>query len=251
MNKTAIVTGGSRGLGKEMALKIAEKCLDVIITYRSEKELAEAVVKEIQSKGSKATAFQLDTSENHTFDAFIEKVKTYLKETKGSEHFDYLVNNAGLGSYQNILESTEEEFDAMVNVHLKGVYFLTQKSIPFINKGGGIINVSSGLARFAIPGYSAYAMMKGGVEIFTNYLAKELGPKGISANTVAPGAIETDFQGGAVRDNKELNEYMASTIALGRVGLPRDIGGAVAFLCTEDARWINAQRIEISGGQNI
>lgn len=251
MNKTAIVTGGSRGLGRNMALSIADRGIDVIITYHSKQEEAHAVVKEIQEKGQKAAAFQLNTSENSTFDAFFEKVAAYLQQEKGNSNFDFLINNAGTGNYQPITETTEEQFDAMANIHLKGVYFLTQRAIPFINKGGRIVNISSGLARFALPGYSAYAIMKGAIEVFTTYLAKELGPKGIAANVVAPGAIETDFQGGAVRDNKQLNEYITSTIALGRAGLPQDIGGVVAFLCTEEARWINAQRIEVSGGQNI
>lgn len=251
MNKTAIVTGGSRGLGKNMALSIADKGIDVIVTYQSKQEEAQAVVKEIQAKGHKAAAFQLDISEISTFDSFVEKVTAYLQEEKGSTNFDFLINNAGTGNYQPITETTEEQFDAMANIHLKGVYFLTQKAIPFINKGGRIVNISSGLARFALPGYSAYAIMKGAIEVFTTYLAKELGPTGIAANVVAPGAIETDFQGGAVRDNKQLNEHIASTISLGRTGLPEDIGGVVAFLCTEEARWINAQRIEVSGGQNI
>ena len=251
MSKTAIVTGGSRGLGKNMALKIAEKGIDVVITYQSNKEKAEEVVQEIVSKGQKAVAFQLDTSKTGTFDAFIEKVTTYLRETKGSRNFDFLINNAGIGIGNPIADTTEGDFDLLVNIHLKGVYFLTQKAIPFLNKGGRIVNISSGLARFSLPGYSAYAMMKGAIEVFTRYLAIELGTKGISANTIAPGAIETDFQGGAVRDNKQLNEYVSNSTALGRVGLPEDIGGAVAFLCTEEGRWVNAQRIEISGGQNI
>lgn len=251
MSKTAIITGGSRGLGKNMALKIAEKGTDVIITFQDNKEKAEEVVQEIRSKGQRAAAFQLDTTKTGAFDDFFKKVTAYLEETKGSPNFDFLINNAGTGLGKPFPDTTEEDFDSMLNVHLKGVYFLTQKAIPFVNKGGRIVNVSSGLTRFAGPGYSAYAMMKGAVEVFTRYLAKELGAKGISANTIAPGAIETDFQGGAVRDNKEVNDYIASATALGRVGLPEDIGGVVAFLCTKEARWVNAQRIEVSGGQNI
>lgn len=251
MKKTAIVTGGSRGLGKNMALKIAEKGIDVIITYRGNKENAEEVVQEIQAKGQASVAFQLNTTKTATFDPFIEEVTNYLKETKGSPNFDFLINNAGIGIGKPIVDTTEEEFDSLYNVHLKGVYFLTQKAIPFINNGGRIVNVSTGLARFALPGFSAYAMMKGGIEVFTRYLAKELGSKGIAVNTIAPGATETDFQGGVVRDNKQVNDHIAATVALGRVGLPEDIGGVVAFLCSEEGRWVNAQRIEISGGQNI
>lgn len=251
MSKTVLITGGSRGLGKNMALKIADKGMDVIITYHSSKDKAEEVVKAIQSKGQKAVAFQLDTTRTVSFDDFMSKVTTYLQEENGSPNFDFLVNNAGTGCYQPITDTPEDNFDDMVNIHLKGVYFLTQKAIPHINAGGGIINLSSGLARFSLPGYSAYAMMKGGIEVFTRYLAAELGPKGINANTVAPGAIATDFMGGAVRDNKQVNDHIASVTALGRVGLPNDIGGVVAFLCTEEAHWINAQRIEVSGGMNI
>lgn len=251
MNKTAIVTGASRGLGKNMAIKLAEKGVDVIITYHSQKEKAEAVAEEIRAKGQNCAAFQLDTANIESFDAFINKITTYLTERNGSPHFDFLVNNAGIGIGQPIIDTSEDEFDLLVNIHLKGVYFFTQKAIPFIKNGGRIVNVSTGLARFALPGYSAYAMMKGAIEVFTRYLAKELGEKGITANTVAPGAIETDFQGGVVRDNKQINDYIAASTALGRVGLPEDIGGVVAFLCTEDGRWVNAQRIEISGGQSI
>lgn len=251
MNKTAIVTGGSRGLGKDMALKIAEKGNDVVITYHSNKDKAQEVVDQIKAKGQNAAAFQLDTTNTDSISSFINQVTDYLQKTNGSPNFDYLINNAGIGNHQMITDTTEEAFEHLVNVHLKGVYFLTQKVIPYINEGGRIVNVSTGLARFALPGYSAYAMMKGAIEVFTRYLAVELGEKGIGANTIAPGAIETDFLGGTVRDNKQVNDYIASTTALGRVGLPEDIGGAVAFLCSEDARWINAQRIEISGGQNI
>lgn len=251
MNKTAIVTGGSRGLGKDMALKIAEKGNDVVITYHSNKDKAQEVVDQIKAKGQNAAAFQLDTTNTESISAFINQVTDYLQETNGSPNFDYLINNAGIGNHQMITDTTEDAFEHLVNVHLKGVYFLTQKVIPNINEGGRIVNVSTGLARFALPGYSAYAMMKGAIEVFTRYLAVELGEKGIGANTIAPGAIETDFLGGTVRNNKQVNDYIASTTALGRVGLPEDIGGAVAFLCSEDARWINAQRIEISGGQNI
>ena len=248
--KIALVTGGSRGLGRNMALRIAEKGLDVILTYHSKQEEAQDVVTAIENRGRKAVAFQLNVGEITTFDAFINDVKSYLGEINAS-HIDYLVNNAGIGIHATFAETTERQFDRLFNIHLKGSYFLTQKVLPLLADGGGIINVSSGLARFALPGYSAYGAMKGGVEVMTRYLAKELGSRQIRANTVAPGAIETDFGGGAVRDNEALNKMVASSIALGRAGLPEDIGGVVAFLCTDDARWINAQQIEISGGQNI
>lgn len=251
MSKIAFVTGGSRGLGKDMVLRIAEKGLDVVLTYKSNKEEAAKVVEAIEAKGQKAFAVQLDTSEIDSFDAVIAEIKTTLKEKRGKETIDYLVNNAGIGLGNSITQTTEEQFDTLSNIHLKGVFFLTQKLIPILNPGGGIINVSSGLARFCMPGYAAYAMMKGGIEVFSRYLAKELGSKGIRANTIAPGAIETDFGGGAVRDNEQYNKAVASATALGRAGLPEDIGSVVAFLCTEEARWINAQRIEVSGGMNI
>lgn len=246
--KIALVTGGSRGLGKNSALKIAEKGLDVIITYKNSKEEADAVVKEIQSMGRKAIAFQLDTTDTKSFDAFVQNVTAHLKENTGSPNIDFLINNAGTALYSPIMETTEEKMDEMFNIHFKGVFFLSQKLLPLMNEGGGIINISSGLARFALPGSSVYGSMKSAVEMLTKYMAKELGPRKIKANVVAPGAIETDFGGGRTRDDKQVNAMIASATALGRVGLPDDIGGVVAFLCTEDAGWINAQRIEASGG---
>ncbi len=246
--KIALVTGGSRGLGKNSAIKIAQKGLDVIITYRSNQEEADRVVGEIQALGRKAIAYQLDTKDIKSFDAFIKQVGDHLEENTGSRNIDYLVNNAGTGLYSPITEVTEEQLDDMVDIHFKGVFFLTQKFLPFINNGGGIINVSSGLARFALPGSSVYGSMKAGVEMLTRYMAKELGARKIKANVVAPGAIETDFGGGRTRDDEHVNALVASNTALGRAGLPDDIGGVVAFLCTKDAGWINAQRIEVSGG---
>lgn len=246
--KIALVTGGSRGLGKNMALHIAKKGLDVILTYNSKKNEAQEVVAEIEKIGQKAVALQLNVAEVSTFDSFYSEVNQALKQNFNREKFDFLVNNAGIGIYAPFAETTEEQFDTLVNIQLKGTFFMAQKALPLLADGGGIINVSTGLARFSLPGYSAYATMKGGVETLTKYQAKELGARGIRANVVAPGAIETDFGGGVVRDNSEVNAHIASTTALGRVGLPNDIGGVVAFLCTDDARWINAQRIEVSGG---
>jgi NAD(P)-dependent dehydrogenase (short-subunit alcohol dehydrogenase family) len=246
--KIALVTGGSRGLGKNSALKIAQKGLDVIITYKSSKEEADHVVEEIQALGRKAIAYQLDTKDIKSFDAFIKQVGDHLEENTGSRNIDYLVNNAGTALYSPITEVTEEQLDDMVDIHFKGVFFLTQKFLPFINNGGGIINVSSGLARFALPGSSVYGSIKAGVEMLTKYMAKELGARKIKANAVAPGAIETDFGGGRTRDDEHVNAIVAGNTALGRAGLPDDIGGVVAFLCTEEAGWINAQRIEVSGG---
>lgn len=249
--KIALVTGGSRGLGKNMALAIANKGIDVVLTYHSNKEEAEKVVSEIRSLGQKAVAFQLDTRNVSSFDNFIKQVTEHLQKETGSPNFDFLINNAGTSLYVPIKEVTEEQLDDTFNIHYKGVFFLTQKSLPFLNDGGGIVNVSTGLVRFALPNYSVYSSMKGAIEVFTHYLAKELGARKIRANSVAPGAIETDFGGGVVRDTKDLNDYIAGITALGRVGLPDDIGGVVAFLCTDDARWVNAQRIEVSGGQAI
>ncbi len=250
-SKIALLSGGSRGLGRDMAINLAKKGIDVVLTYNSNKQKADEVVTEIQSLGQKAAAFQLDTSNVKLFDDFLKQVTNYLNEQNGSPNFDFLVNNAGTALYAPFAESTEEQLDEMINIHYKGVFFLTQKALPFINNGGRIINISSGLARFSNPGSSAYGSMKGAIEVLTRYLAKELGPRGIAANVVAPGAIETDFGGGRVRDNEDINQHIASVTALGRVGLPDDIGGVVAFLCTEDARWINAQRIEVSGGMNL
>jgi NAD(P)-dependent dehydrogenase (short-subunit alcohol dehydrogenase family) len=250
-NKIALVTGGSRGLGKNMSLALAKKGIDVILTYHSNKEGADKVVAEIQSLGQKAAAFRLDTSSTKMFDDFVKQTTAYLQEHTGSPKFDFLINNAGTALYSLVSETSEQQLDGIFNIHYKGVFFLTQKFLPFINDGGGIINVSSGLARLTFPGSSVYASMKGAVEILTRYLAKELGSRKIRVNVVAPGAIETDFGGGRTRDNKAINTHIANLTALGRVGLPDDIGGVVAFLCTEDSYWINGQRIEISGGQAL
>jgi NAD(P)-dependent dehydrogenase (short-subunit alcohol dehydrogenase family) len=251
-NKIALVTGGSRGLGREMALSLAKKGLDVIVTYHSNKSEAEKVITAIERSGQNATALQLDVSDYSAYEPFLSNsVNRVLKEKFNAEKFDFLINNAGSGIHAPFSSTTFEQFQNMVNVHLMPAYFLSQYSLKYMNDGGGIVNISSGLARFASPGYSAYATMKGAVETLTRYQAKELGQRKIRVNVVAPGAIETDFGDGHVRDNKDLNQFIASQTALGRVGLPDDIGNVVAFLCTEEARWINAQRIEVSGGQMI
>ncbi|MBL7879938.1 MAG: SDR family oxidoreductase [Chryseobacterium gambrini] len=246
--KIALITGGSRGLGRNSAIKIAQKGLDVILTYKSNKEEADRAVEEIQSLGQKAIAYQLDTKEVKSFDAFVKTVGDHLEENTGSRNIDYLINNAGTALYCPIPEVSEEQLDDMVDIHFKGVFFLTQKFLPFMNEGGGIINVSSGLARFALPGSSVYGSMKAAIDMLTKYQAKELGARKIKSNVVAPGAIETDFGGGRTRDDKNINTMVANNTALGRAGVPDDIGGIVAFLCTEEARWINGQRIEASGG---
>ncbi|WP_130734942.1 SDR family NAD(P)-dependent oxidoreductase [Flavobacterium sp. J27] len=250
-NKIALVTGGSRGLGKNMVVSLAKKGIDVIFTYHSNEVEAKKVVTEIEQLGQKAASIQLDTSKSNTFDTFKNSLVTVLKENFQAEKIDFLINNAGIGIHASFEETTEEQFDLLFNIHLKGVYFLSQKLVPILQDGGGIVNVSTGLARFTTPGYAAYATMKGGIEVLTRYQAKELGARRIRVNTIAPGAIETDFGGGVVRDNKDLNQFLSSVTALGRVGLPDDIGGIVAFLCTDEASWINGQRIEISGGMML
>lgn len=248
----ALITGGSRGLGRSAVLKLAERGVDIILTYKSKADAAQATVAGVQARGRQAVALQLDMGDSSGFQAFADQVSAVLGATWQRADFDYLVNNAGMGSdHASVIETTEEAFDLMFNVHLKGTFFLTQKLLPLIRDGGRILNTSSGLARFALPGYAAYAAMKGGVEVLTRYMAKELGPRHISVNTIAPGAIETDFGGGRVRDNAQLNAFIASQTALGRVGLPDDVGNAVAALLTDPSGWINAQRIEISGGMLI
>lgn len=246
--RIALVTGASRGLGRNAALHIARAGIDVILTYRSHAAEAQAVVAEIEALGRRAVALPLDVAHSGTFAAFAQQVRAALQTHWQRERFDFLVNNAGIGIHTPFLETTEAQFDELVAIHLKGVFFLTQKLLPLLNDGGRILNVSSGLARFALPGYAAYGAMKGAVEVLTRYLAKELGPRGIAVNVVAPGAIETDFGGGAVRDNEQLNAFIAAQTALGRVGLPDDIGGVVAALLGPGTGWINAQRIEASGG---
>jgi NAD(P)-dependent dehydrogenase (short-subunit alcohol dehydrogenase family) len=250
-NTIALVTGGSRGLGKSMALHLADHGTDVIVTYRSGKEEAARVVQEIEKKGRRAAALQLDVGDARSFGSFAESVRAELGRIWKRDRFDHLINNAGVGVHATFAETTEEQVDELYRIHLKGPFLLTQKLLPLIADGGRIVNVSSGLARFTLPGYSAYASMKGAVEVLTRYMAKELGARGIAVNTIAPGAIETDFGGGTVRDNPEVNKLIASMTALGRVGLPDDVGGAVAMLLAPESRWINGQRIEVSGGQGI
>ena len=244
----ALVTGASRGLGKNTALHLARRGVDVILTYNASADEAHAVVKEIEALGRRAVALQLDVSQSSGFDAFTAAVKQALGQVWQRERFDYLVNNAGTGIDAAFAETTEAQFDSMMAIHLKGPFFLTQKLLPLLNDGGRIVNLSSGLARFAMPGKAAYAAMKGGIEVLTRYLAKELGARGIAVNTVAPGAIATDFGGGVVRDNPQMNAAIASQTALGRVGLPDDIGGAISMLLEADNRWVTGQRIEVSGG---
>ncbi len=250
-SKIALVTGGSRGLGEDMAINLAKKGLDVVLTYRSNKEEGDNTVKEIESLGQKAYALQLDVADIGSFDAFVDQVKKVVSSHFGADHIDFLINNAGIGINAPITETTEEQFDTLVDIHFKGAFFLTQKVLPLMADGGGIVNISSGLARFSFPGYSVYGSLKAAMEALTRYQAKELGARKIRSNVVAPGAIETDFGGGTNKNDEDKRAAIANFTALGRVGIPSDIGGVVAFLCTDDAKWVNAQRIEVSGGMMI
>jgi NAD(P)-dependent dehydrogenase (short-subunit alcohol dehydrogenase family) len=247
----ALVTGGDRGLGKSMALHLAGRGVDVVLTYRTGAAEAAALVKQIETMGRVALALPLDVGDLRGFAGFAETLRAELGRRFGRERLDYLVNNAGVGIHAAFAETSEAQFDTLMNVHLKGPYFLTQRLLPLIADGGRILNVSTGLARFTMPGYSAYAAMKGGVEVLTRYLAKELGPRRITVNTLAPGAIETDFGGGTVRDNPAVNQMVASQTALGRVGRADDIGAVVALLLSPESQWLNGQRLEASGGMYL
>ncbi len=250
-SKIALVTGGSRGLGKDSAIQLAKKGFHIILTYQTKREFADEVVKEIENIGQKAFALPLDISTTAGFNQFANEVKDILDTQFDSAKLDALVNNAGIGINQSFETTTEETLDTMTNIHFKGPYFLTQKLLPLLNDGSSIVNTSSGLARFSFAGYSAYGAMKAAIDSLSRYQALELGSRKIRVNSIAPGAIETDFGGGVVRDISDLNQHIASETALGRVGLPDDIGSVVAFLCSEDSKWINAQRIEVSGGYKI
>lgn len=249
--KIALVTGASRGLGKSMAINLAKKQIDVIITFRNNAEEAQQTVEEIKQLGRKAVALQLNMSDFNSLDSFMQQLLQTLQSEWNTNAFDFLINNAGMGATVPFEKVTEELFDEFLNVHFKGVYFLTQKCVQHMNTGGRIINISSGTTRFSNPGYSVYASMKGAIEVLTKYLAKELGAKGIGANVVAPGPIETDFNNAAIRSNPQMKERLSSLSPFGRVGYADDIGSVVAFLCTEEAKWIDGQRIEVSGGINV
>lgn len=250
-SKIAIVTGGSRSLGRSIALNLAKNGIDVILTYNRNKAAAEAVVDEIKSAKRKAFAVQLDISKSHTFELFTQEIKAVLEKKWRSETFNFLINNANIGISAPLNEVTELQFDELMNVQLKGPFFLTQNLLPLITDGGRIINISTALTRFTLPGYGAYATMKGGVEVLTKYMAKELGPRGITVNVVAPGAVEMNPEGENVLDSDIINQFMASQTALGRIGKPEDIGNVIAMLISDEAQWVNAQRIEASGGMFI
>lgn len=251
MRKIALITGGSRGLGKHTALALAAQGCDIILTYQQNRSAADEVMAAIQACGTRAVALPLDVGRSQDFAAFAARIAEVLPQQFGRTQFDYLVNNAGIGIHAAFADTSEAQFDQLMQIHLKGPFFLTQTLLPLLADGGRIVNLSSGLARFALPGFAAYAMMKGGIEVMTRYLAKELGARGIAVNTVAPGAIATDFGNGSVRDNPELNRFVASQTALGRVGEADDIGGAIAALLSDGSRWVNAQRIEVSGGMML
>jgi NAD(P)-dependent dehydrogenase (short-subunit alcohol dehydrogenase family) len=250
MHKTSIITGASRGMGRNTAINLAKRGVDVIFTYHSNQTEAESLIREIEALGRKAAASRLDTGDLRAFDSFVADVRKTL-QSWGRDRFDYLVNNAGNSQHVNFEQVTEADFDAVVNVHFKGVYFLTQKLLPLMNDGVRIVNISSGLTRIAFPGSSAYAAAKGTTEVLTRYLAKELGPRRITANVVAPGPVQTDFSGGMVRDNPEINKQVSAMTALGRPGLPDDVGPMIAALLSDENRWVNGQRIEVSGGLSL
>ena len=247
-NRIALITGASRGIGRSTALSLAARGIDVIITYLSSADEAATVVKQVQAMGRNAVALRLDVGNASTFADFAREVKATLQKTWKRDRLDFLVNNAGTGVYASLTDTTEQEFDLMTNIHLKGTFFLTQKMLPLIEDGGRILNTSSGLTRFTFAGYAAYAAAKGGVEVLTRFMAKELGARNISVNTIAPGATETDFGGGALRDNSDLNAQFAAMTALNRNAVPDDIGGVVAALLSNGSSWLNGQRIEASGG---
>lgn len=250
-NKIAIVTGGSRGLGKEMALSLAENGIDVVLTYHSNEKSAAEVVSAIEANGRKAAALPFDASDTKSLDSFIENLAGLLRTHWNTDKFDFLINNAGIGATIPMAETTEEVFDNFTNIHYKSVYFLTQKLLPKMNEQGGVIFISSGTTRFTIPGYSVYSSLKGAIEVLSHYVAKEYAAKGIRSNVIAPGPVQTDFNEGANRDNEQRVAFLSKLTALGRVGRVDDIGGVVAFLCSDAAKWINGQRIEVSGGINL
>ena len=250
-DKIAVITGGSRGLGRSAALHLAKQGVGVVLTYNTQVDAAEAVSSELSALGVKSATLKLNTGATAEYVNFAQALQDTLERHWGRTDFDFLINNAGMGVHAPFAETTEEQFDQLMNVHFKGVFFLTQKLLPMIRDGGRILNVSTGLARFSLPGYAAYGAMKGGVEVLTRYLAKELGPRNISVNVIAPGAVETDFGGGVVRDNPDVNGYIASVTAMGRAGLPDDIGGSIAGLLTSDMHWMTGERIEVSGGMYL
>jgi NAD(P)-dependent dehydrogenase (short-subunit alcohol dehydrogenase family) len=251
MSKTVLVTGGSRGLGRDIAMSLSRRGINVVLTYQTDKQAGDSVVNEIRGLGGMAAALQFDVSRISSFDAFLDHLRSVLRESFHTEKIDFLINNAGFGRAILIETLTQDDFDAFLNVHFKGVVFLTQKALAMMNDGGGVVFITAAGDRYNVPGYAVYASCKGAVEVFSRYVAKEYGPRGIRANTVAPGGIETDFNGGAIRNNPLLREFIKTQTAMGRIGAPDDIGGVVAFLCSEDAKWLTGQRLEVTGGFNL
>ena len=252
MNKIALVTGGNRGLGKDMALSLARMGMDVVLTFNTNQAEGEAVVEDIRALGGRAAALRFDLADIAGIDAFIEAVRTVMRDSfGGAERLDFLVNNAGLGRAIPIDALTESDFDAFANVHFKGVLFLTQKALRMMNDGGGVVFITAAADRYNVPAYGLYAACKGAIEVFSRYVAKEYGPRGIRSNTVAPGGVPTDFNGGAIRDNAMLQQMVVAQTAMGRLADAHDIGGLVALLCSDEARWMTGQRLEATGGFNI
>ena len=247
--KIALITGASRGLGRNMALHLAERGIGIIGTYRTGQTEAETLQREIEERGGKAVMCLLDVADTASFAQFGDTVSAVLQDRFGRNRFDYLVNNAGIGLHAHFTDTTEEQFNALVDAHLRAPLFLTQRLLPILEDGGSILNVSSGFVRFTLPGYGVYAAVKAAVEVLTRYMAVELGERRIRVNTIAPGAIATDFMGGAVRDNEGVNAYVAQGIALGRVGQPDDIGRAVVAILSTDLAWANGTSFDVSGGQ--
>jgi NAD(P)-dependent dehydrogenase (short-subunit alcohol dehydrogenase family) len=250
-DKIALITGGSRGIGKDIALSLAKMGIGVVLTYHSNKTEGDRVTEEIRASGGTAMALQLDVSTTSSFDMFCDKVRVVLRETFETENFDFLINNAGFGKAIPIENLTEGDFDSFVNVHFKGVVFLTQKALTMMNDGGGVVFITAAGDRYNVPAYATYAACKGAVEVFSRYVAKEYGPRGIRANTVAPGGIVTDFNNAAIRNNPKAQEWIIAQTPMGRLGEAHDIGGLVALLCSDNARWLTGQRLEATGGFNL
>ena len=249
--KVALVTGGSRGIGKDIALCLAKKGIGIVLTYRSNKTEGDRVVEEIRASGGAGSALQLDVAQTSSFDAFFDQLRTVLRDEFGVETIDFLINNAGFGKAIPIDALTEPDFDSFVDVHFKGVVFLTQKALRMMNDGGSVVFITAAADRYNVPAYAAYAACKGAVEVFSRYVAKEYGPRGIRANTIAPGGIVTDFNNAAIRSNPQAQQWIVAQTPMGRLGEAHDIGALAVLLCSEDARWLTGQRLEATGGFNL
>ncbi|HEX6521876.1 MAG TPA: SDR family oxidoreductase [Streptosporangiaceae bacterium] len=248
--RVAIVTGGSRGIGRSSVMNLAARGVNVVFTYNSNAEAADEVAAEARKYGPEVSALQLDVSKVDTFDSFVDEVRSTLAAL-GTDRFDYLVNNAGIWHTASFADTTAEDLDRLYAVNIRGLFFITQKLLPFIRDNGRILNLSSGLVRFVFPGKGAYAASKGAVEPLTRYLAAELGPRGIRVNSLAPGATATDFSGGVIRDDPNYRKRVGDITALSRPAEPEEIGSVVAALLSDDMCWINGERIEASGGMRL